>query len=394
MIALQTYLLSAGALFSMYLLGLQLFVLKAFCMFCTASAVLTFILFIVSFLADKMVFKKRRFDLFKTGSFYSALSVAVFGFIVLFVIYKSSDFIDIQINSKVAVKSSLGAMNYDTLDTMSGLKQLQLDSEQYKVRRNTFINYIVNHDRKSMGLDTNTYYKLFVRYDYSILNDAHRKKIKELIAVDNLNALIEGKEPVSQDKEPEKLSKLIDQLITRYEVDFLLPDQQRLKVDPNPIYVTSQGRKGAKISVVVFSDFLCSHCASFHHFLEKLMADYPRLIYAEFRHFPHLSKGSTEIAKLSVCAHAQGKFSEFASAYYDNQKDVTKDNFLEFIPESLDKQALGDCYYSPLPQHVLDFDNQLIDKLKVQATPTILINGYLGSKEVLLQEVSKYTADK
>lgn len=146
----------------------------------------------------------------------------------------------------------------------------------------------------------------------------------------------------------------------------------------------SEGNVDAKIKIVVFESLTCSHCAHFH---KKV---YPGLkenfidkghVYIEFKNFP------LDMAALnaSIIAHCRNDGnSEILHYLFDNQDQWLKGKTIEelnqninkFIKKSDFKLDVNKCLSNKEAEdHILEDRIEGAKKFKVEATPTLIING-------------------
>lgn len=95
------------------------------------------------------------------------------------------------------------------------------------------------------------------------------------------------------------------------------PFAQNVSTDDDPF----QGKRGAPVTVVMFSDFQCPACAATHPVLQRVLAEYGDKIRFVVRDFPlsEIHKDAFLAAQAANAANAQGKFFEFAEILYRNQ---------------------------------------------------------------------------
>lgn len=84
------------------------------------------------------------------------------------------------------------------------------------------------------------------------------------------------------------------------------------------------GNKDSKAQIEIFSDFQCPACIVFHEQIgKKLESDYVKTgkIGYTFKNFPlPFHKNAPDDALAAMCAHAQGKFLEYADNMYALEK--------------------------------------------------------------------------
>jgi protein-disulfide isomerase len=179
--------------------------------------------------------------------------------------------------------------------------------------------------------------------------------------------------------ERESLRAALDKrLFAKYKAQILIkepePFAQIVSTDDDP----SQGIAAAPVTIVMFSDFQCSHCAATHPILKKVLAEYKDKIRFVVRDFPleTIHPDAFRAAVAANAANAQGKFFEYIEILYTNQNALDA--------ESLKKYA-ADLGLNPR-QFELDLGNEKFAAevrkdmadgkiYGITSTPTIFVNG-------------------
>ncbi len=148
--------------------------------------------------------------------------------------------------------------------------------------------------------------------------------------------------------------------------------------------IISEGNVDAKIKLVVFESLTCSHCADFH---KKV---YPGLkedfidkgyVYIEFKNFP-LDMAAMNASKIAHCKNDGN--SEILHNLFNNQNAWLKgktieelnQNINEFVEKSDFKLDVDKCLNNKeIEDHILEDRIEGARKFKVEATPTLIING-------------------
>ena len=150
------------------------------------------------------------------------------------------------------------------------------------------------------------------------------------------------------------------------------------------IKTISEGSVDAKIKLIVFESLTCSHCADFHKNV------YPSLkenfidkghVYIEFKNFP-LDMAAMNASKIAHCRNDGN--SEILHYLFDNQDKWVKGNTIEelnqnikkFIDKSAFKLDVKNCLSNKeVEDHILEDRIEGAKKFKLEATPTLIING-------------------
>lgn len=148
---------------------------------------------------------------------------------------------------------------------------------------------------------------------------------------------------------------------------------------------SAMGDPQAPVVIEEFSDFLCSHCGTFHRStLEQIIEQYIATgqVYFVFNAFT-LGQDSIPSAHASMCAAEQGKFWPYADILFSNQASLYStrniDRLLKALAESanLDVGRFQTCmrddrYLDQIQEAYLIGTNHGVDR-----TPSFLINGKL-----------------
>ena len=158
------------------------------------------------------------------------------------------------------------------------------------------------------------------------------------------------------------------------------------------------GNKNAKITIIAYESLTCSHCADFHREVyPQLKKEYidTGLAKIEFRHFP-LDIAALNASKISQCNDDQSL--EILENLYLNQQDWVKGNTVNEINNNLKKliekkgfkvnfeKCIND---KEIEEFVLNDRIEGAKNFKVNATPTIIINGKKFEKSLNFKNLKK-----
>jgi len=168
-------------------------------------------------------------------------------------------------------------------------------------------------------------------------------------------------------------------ITTLFAIFYFLPVSLKAEIK-----TISEGNIDAKIKIIIFESLTCSHCANFHKNV------YPSLkenfidkghVYIEFKNFP-LDMAALNASKIAHCRN-DGK-SEILHYLFDNQDKWVKGNTIEelnqnikkFIDKSTFKLDVENCLSNKeVEDHILEDRIEGAKKFKLEATPTLIING-------------------
>ena len=150
------------------------------------------------------------------------------------------------------------------------------------------------------------------------------------------------------------------------------------------IKTISEGSVDAKIKIIVFESLTCSHCANFHkNVYPDLKEDFVDKghVYIEFKNFP-LDMAAMNASKIAHCRNDGN--SEILHYLFDNQEQWVKGKTIEelnknikiFIEKSDFNLDVDVCLSNKEAEdHILEDRIEGAKKFKIDATPTLIING-------------------
>lgn len=148
----------------------------------------------------------------------------------------------------------------------------------------------------------------------------------------------------------------------------------------------AKGPADAPVTIVEFSDFECPACGAAYRDLHALTAANPnvRLV---FRHYPldsscnpqmqrALHPDACRAAAAAECAGRQDRFWPYHDRLFENQRTLDRDSLFRYAREvGLDIAAFRTCLDDPATMARIREDVATGEKLGVDSTPTIFING-------------------
>ena len=158
------------------------------------------------------------------------------------------------------------------------------------------------------------------------------------------------------------------------------------------------GNSEAKITIIAYESLTCSHCADFHiDVYPELKRDYidTGIAKIEFRHFP-LDVAAFNAAKVSQCK--KDSRPEILNSLYLNQQKWVKGKTIDEINENLIKFLSSEEFDVDFNQcttdkkiedFILNDRIEGVKKFKVNATPTIIINGKKFEKSLNYKNLKK-----
>ena len=148
---------------------------------------------------------------------------------------------------------------------------------------------------------------------------------------------------------------------------------QNVSVDDDP----ARGDANAPVTVVEFTDFQCPACAAMHPILEDVLKSYGNKARFVVRDFPlNQHEHARKAAEAANAANAQGKFFEYITLLFKNQKALDVPSLKKYASElGLDRARFDaaldrGAYAAEVNKDVTDGE-----MYGVGSTPTIFVNG-------------------
>ena len=158
------------------------------------------------------------------------------------------------------------------------------------------------------------------------------------------------------------------------------------------------GNVDAKITIIAYESLTCSHCADFHKDVyPQLKKEYidTGLAKIEFRHYP-LDIAALNASKIAQCKSDQGL--KILESLYSNQQVWVKGKTIEEINHNLKKFIQKEGFElnfekclnnKKIEDFILNDRIEGVKKFKVNATPTIIINGEKFEKSLNYKNLKK-----
>ncbi len=148
----------------------------------------------------------------------------------------------------------------------------------------------------------------------------------------------------------------------------------------------ARGRPDAPVTIEVFSDFLCSHCADFAAETEPaIISEFvePGIVRLVYRQFPIIGPFSAVAAEASECAADQQRFWAYHDALFARAARRAlrepEDLLAAAKDVGLDEQAFRGCMRSGATRSRVETDRADGQRRGVEGTPTM----FVGDRKVV-----------
>lgn len=135
---------------------------------------------------------------------------------------------------------------------------------------------------------------------------------------------------------------------------------------------------GALVTIVEYSDFQCPYCKRLDETLKQVAEAYPDDVRIVFKHFPlPMHKQAQPASEAVLAAQAQGKGWEMHDKIWENNRDLTNENLIEYAKQI----GVADVakFQADLEGHTfaaqIKADMDQGKKFAVRSTPSFFVNG-------------------
>lgn len=177
-----------------------------------------------------------------------------------------------------------------------------------------------------------------------------------------------------------------EELAERYVARFSNAPRSPIDIENAPIL----GEKNAAVTLVVFSDFQCPHCAIAATTLKTIVEESNGRVRLAFRNFPlSRQKASMYLAVTGLAAHRQDKFWLLHDVLYENRTRLDPD-VIETLAKGvgMDVDQFQEDLLDPALEAQVRSDQETGVKLGVRGTPVIFINGRRHDEPIARLEIA------
>jgi len=151
-------------------------------------------------------------------------------------------------------------------------------------------------------------------------------------------------------------------------------------LEPKKIAVAgrpSYGSERAPVTIVVFSDFQCPHCATEVPRLRRAVDQFHGRVKLVFKHFPLAMHPRAKAAAIATeAAHEQGKFWEMHDVVFANATQLEDEDLRRYARQvGLDMRRFEESYAAKNGKAAVERDRADGDRLGIPGTPALFING-------------------
>ncbi|HUH05302.1 MAG TPA: sigma-70 family RNA polymerase sigma factor [Kofleriaceae bacterium] len=139
----------------------------------------------------------------------------------------------------------------------------------------------------------------------------------------------------------------------------------------------SRGPVDAPVTIVLFTDFMCTYCEQVVATVDELFDEYPGKVRLVMKQFP-VHEEARLAAEAALAAEDQGKFWELHDMLMTNQQDLSREALITYAGQvGIDVPSFTNALDQRSYRDAVAADQQAGKDISVRGTPAFLINGRL-----------------
>lgn len=365
-----TIIVIVGALASTALVAIQIFILRAVCPLCMASAGVALLLCVLcAFAPDEVQLTPRQHAL---GYFI------IFGISICFGTALTAS------RREAAVVLSIDGERFTETQMLADLQGSLRPGESmiFNAKRDWIDRQIASRVLASEAARRGETEEALLQREVESKITVSESEIDEFLKESGkVNATADRQqahEALAASKRAALKKSLVSTLSRSHRISVRLPKPPLTNASIDLTLARLDGPPGAPVRLVVFSDFACGYCADLPNTLRKLRAAFPNDLLIGFRYFPATDARSVAAAEAAECAARQGKFWAFHDALFA-QGGILDEAALRKAAKAagLDETAFAECSRSREGRAAVEASAQDAASLGIEGTPSIFLNGRL-----------------
>jgi len=139
------------------------------------------------------------------------------------------------------------------------------------------------------------------------------------------------------------------------------------------------GDSAAPLRLIEFADLECPFCRQFHGTAQAVLAKHSKDVALVYVHTPIASHRFAEpAARAAECAFLQGRFESFLDRVYARQDSLGLKSWVSFARDAgvVDTIPFAKCVAANLPTPAIARGTALAKRLRIEGTPTVLLNDW------------------
>ena len=305
-------------------------------------------------------------------------------------------------SSKPGIVAKIGGQEITEEDLIGEdkLSWIDIKKREYEFKmgqvKKLLVDKLVGAEAKKAGMSLGDYMNKNVLKGEPKISDSEYKKFvaEKKIPAAQINDQL--KERIMNYLKDQKRDEAVDAYIAKItksnpvEIYFKKPNLSiNVEVGDAPLW----GDKGAKVTIVEFSDFQCPFCSRGANSVDEIKKKYKGKVKIAFKHFPlPMHPDAKPASEASLCVKEQNadKFWKFHDLAFKNQDKLDTASLEKYAKDAgVNVDKFKECFNSKKYVAAIEKDMQYGEKLGVRSTPTFFINGQLISGAVPIEQFSE-----
>jgi protein-disulfide isomerase/uncharacterized membrane protein len=368
LLRIATLITATSAAASAWLIYLQLFVIHAFCVLCTASALIMFTLVALTFRLRHAPREPAAVTVFSTVSLLFTLATGMILWMLFPAPPKLASVDGVAITEK-QIPTSAKLVSHPLEMDLYFQKQAWLDRQ--------IDDLVLRSEARRKGLSVGSLVDEEIKKHFPLPSSAVDEFIKN--HPDNSQARSEIEQRLSEEKRKQIRADYAKSLRAGHKIDVFLHRPQPPLVHIDLATAEIDGRPDAPIKLVVFSDFQCPYCGRLAPILKRARTAHPDDVMLAFRYFPMASHARARAAAAAAaCAGTFGKFWEYHDFLFAHQDDFPDAELLSAAKTAgIDEHSFQQCLASGATRAKVDSSYNDAINIGLDTAPSLFLNGTL-----------------
>lgn len=170
---------------------------------------------------------------------------------------------------------------------------------------------------------------------------------------------------------------ILNEIASRHSVQLFLPPPKVRALQIDLSTARTAGPTDAPARLVVFSDFQCQFCAQLAPVLQRIRAEFPKEVMVAFRYFPlEAHPRAVPAAVAAECAAEQGAFWAYHDRLFADGGDLSEGRLVALAVEAgLDEERFRQCLQSDRAAGIVETSRRDAAAAGLEGAPAVFLNG-------------------
>lgn len=238
---------------------------------------------------------------------------------------------------------------------------------------------LIEAEAEARGIDAEALIRELVPKDVSIAPERLEKSYAEYLPSLRHLGEVEARLRVRLDLESsERMASFkaaLAEMRRRAKIEIRLPAPDA-DLAPATVTAPALGGAGARVELIVYSDYQCPSCREVAPWLQRLARQFPNDLRIIHKNFPlPIHPQAFMAARAAYCANEQGRFWSYHERLFA-ERDLSEQMLVKYAAETeLDEIEFERCLESDASRDAVLEELHEARALNLQGTPTFIING-------------------